>query len=170
MGSRCLGKEAEAFVVWYDSQRYVSFILRHHRLIRWDSGLTKVSPSKPANIFLKDSDEEFPHIMLGDFGQAICYGDIGTRHYTKIGDPVWSPPEFPRYRFYSDVWSIGAVMQATCAMYNLQDWTGTQAVVGACRHFSETMHRALISIMLEDGSERCDIETLARAVGHEARR
>lgn len=101
--------------------------LSKDRVSCWKLRLT-LPDSKPANVFLRSqSDAPFPTVLLGDFGQAIRDDNRNWRRERMVGDPAWSPPEYPTYLYESDVWSIGVTMQATCAMKSFTSYhTGTR--------------------------------------------
>ena len=88
-----------------------------------------------------------------------------------VGDPAWSPPEYPDYTWESDIWSIGVTMQATCSMRGFTSLrTGTQDALGTCEHFSGNMNRVMLSTLRVRRPDRPNIMELARTVGDEARR
>ena len=73
---------------------------------------------KPSNVFLKRRNpQQFPELVLGDFGQAIRDDSLGNWSREYLGDDMsWAPPEAPNYGYPSDIWSLGAVMQAVCRL------------------------------------------------------
>ena len=128
--------------------------------------------SKPANIFLRAKPgAPFPTVLLGDFGQAIRDDNRNwDREYRMGGDPAWSPPEYPEYTYESDVWSIGATMQATCSMRSFtSDRTGTQSTLGTCSHFSSLLNRAILYVMCTSPMDRPNITDLAMSVKSQGR-
>ncbi|KAL8785418.1 MAG: hypothetical protein Q9195_008653 [Heterodermia aff. obscurata] len=127
---------------------------------------------KPANIFLRTQiNAPFPNVLLGDFGQAIRDDNRNwERAHRMGGDPAWSPPEYPDYIYESDIWSIGATMQATCAMRSFtSDLSGSQSATGTCRHFSSLLNNAILSTMRTSPLDRPEITELAMSVGSQAR-
>ena len=110
-------------------------------------------------------------MLLGDFGQAIRDDNRNwDREYRMGGDRAWSPPEYPDYIYESDIWCIGATMQATCAMRSFtSNRSGSQSTVGTCSHFSSLLNRVVLSTMRTSPLDRPDIADLAMSVGSEAR-
>lgn len=162
---RRAGAPKATWVDWHSSSRYVGLSLP-----RRCSKLLTLG-SKPANLFLQaDRGAPFPRVLLGDFGQAIRDDNINWRREMMVGDPAWSPPEYPNYTYESDVWSIGVTMQAACAMRSFTVYhTGTQAVLGTCEHFSRNLNRVMLSTMRVHPQDRPDIMELARRVGVDLR-
>ncbi|KAK3719695.1 hypothetical protein LTR37_004232 [Vermiconidia calcicola] len=91
---------------------------------------------KPCNIFLSTADQEgpYPRVVLGDFGCAITKSDIvfGMEHPRQqaAGTPQWYPPEgLPqivgphqtRYGPATDMWQLGATVQALCRLLDMPD-------------------------------------------------
>ena len=127
--------------------------------------------SKPANVFLRAQPSgPFPIVLLGDFGQAIRDDNRNwEREYDMAGDPAWSPPEYPDYIYESDMWGIGATMQATCAMRSFtSNRSGTQSTIGTCSHYSPLLNRAILSTMRTSPLDRPDLVELAMSVGFQA--
>lgn len=78
---------------------------------------------KPLNIFLRShgdsNNEQFPDVVLGDFGLAKRANGNGTWEQGAVGtDCYWAAPEWGMlaYGYAADVWSIGAVIQAVCRL------------------------------------------------------
>ena len=108
-------------------------------------------------------------MLLGDFGQAMREDNLEIAREYMVGDPKWSPPEYPDYAHASDVWGVGAVMQATCAMQSLKSFTGSQAVYGACRPYSKELNGVILPMMYEWPWDRRDIMDIAKEVGRQWR-
>ena len=83
-----------------------------------------------------------------------------------VGDPRWAPPEYPDHGLPSDIWSLGATMQATCAMRSLSSFTGeSQAVAGVCEAYSEDLHDQILSIMCFEPYDRQSVMQTAKNAG-----
>ncbi|KAI4145628.1 MAG: hypothetical protein L6R39_003748, partial [Caloplaca ligustica] len=69
---------------------------------------------KPDNVFLKlapaATTNQYPDIILGDFGLATTTLETGSKGGRFVGTPQWQPPELPIHTTASDVWSVGAII------------------------------------------------------------
>ncbi|MCJ1375932.1 hypothetical protein MMC20_007170 [Loxospora ochrophaea] len=86
------------------------------------------SDLKPGNVFIDTrtfiqgrNGREWPRIVIGDFGLcAPMKADTRTCHLqgTRLqgGTIVWSPPESPLGGTFTDIWAIGAIIQAFCRL------------------------------------------------------
>ena len=66
---------------------------------------------KPPNIFLKQRFNDYPDIILGDFGHAA---DTSADDYKPHGGgtPEWEPPERPLMTEKADIWALGVIIQS----------------------------------------------------------
>ncbi|MCJ1469532.1 hypothetical protein MMC07_008165 [Pseudocyphellaria aurata] len=111
---------------------------------------------KPGNVFLR-SGHSCPKVVLGDFGQSVMEQDDG--HWEKrqhMGyDEDWAPPEAPYYDRYSDMWSIGLVVQAMCRLETSPPTIGPKRTYwGAGRDFSELLSQVIRQLMRTDPQDR----------------
>lgn len=117
---------------------------------------------KPANIFLRtDSPSNPPQVVLGDFGQAIRRDQI-FRQYQ--GDDLdWAPPEAPDFKFSSDTWSIGVVVQAMCRLETSPPTIGPRRTFwGAGKGYSPNLNHAIQILMRNSPQERPGLGNFAR--------
>lgn len=105
---------------------------------------------KPANILLRtDYRSNFPHVVLGDFCQAICFGAYGNWERQYMGGVSdWAPPEAPRYDLHSDTWSIGNVVQDMCRLETSPPSIGPKRTFwGVGEEYSKDLDRAIHALM-----------------------
>ena len=71
---------------------------------------------KNANIFLaSQGPEEYPRVVLGDFGVAMRRGDLDWDDETSMrGTACWQGPELPTHSARGDVYSLGLVILSLC--------------------------------------------------------
>jgi len=118
----------------------------------------------PRNVFLKSSSQQrYPRVILGDFGCGDFVELIkGER---PRFDPRWAPPEAPHFGVVSDVWSMGAVIQAMVRLDGPAERYG--AVThgkhhrGAGNGYSQQLNKALAYAMADDPRRRLGIRELA---------
>jgi serine/threonine protein kinase len=95
---------------------------------------------KPGNVFYSKSggkgleDDEYPTIILGDFGCAVTADDILNGKFPKHGQPfgtaAWYPPEgrttvgkhAGRYGKSTDIWQLGALIVCMCRLALIPDF------------------------------------------------
>ncbi|MCJ1245253.1 hypothetical protein MMC30_002456 [Trapelia coarctata] len=118
----------------------------------------------PRNVFLKSSSEQrYPRVILGDFGCGDFVELIKPER--PRFDPYWAPPEAPHFGATSDVWSMGAVIQAMVRLDGPAERYGTLANGrhhrGAGNGYSAQLNKALAYAMAEDPRGRLGIRELA---------
>lgn len=71
---------------------------------------------KNGNIFLtSQGPNEYPRVVLGDFGIAIRQGDRDWDNENLIrGTPCWQAPDIPIHSARGDVFSLGLVILSLC--------------------------------------------------------
>ena len=120
---------------------------------------------KPDNIFLSSrSDLSFPRVVLGDFGCAIRDdhdGFEGMEYHNN--DLYWDPPETPCFGYYTDIWGLGAVIQAVCRLdgppgSRYGPLAEGRRFQGAGHHYSPQLNRALDIVMSTDPDRRMDLD------------
>ena len=121
----------------------------------------------PRNVFLKRRDHPYPRIVLGDFGSATVVGveELVGDYYESIED-IWAYPEAPNYGMPSDVWSMGAVIQAMCRLDGPAERYGPQIIHGrrfrgVGNMFSGQLNFALKGVMETDWRRRPRIRDVA---------
>lgn len=124
---------------------------------------------KPANIFLRTNyRSSFPHVVLGDFGQAIRCDRRGNWNRPFMGnDRSWAPPEAPNFNYSSDTWSIGCVVQGMCRL----ETTPQRKFLGAGEGYSKTLDRAIHTLIRPDPLDRPHLAKFAAGLDkmrHEA--
>ena len=95
---------------------------------------------KPANVFISMKrakgmeDDEYPTIVLGDFGCAVTADDILQGKFNKriqpFGTELWYAPETKattgkhagRYGKSSDIWQLGALVSCMCRLVQIPDY------------------------------------------------
>lgn len=121
---------------------------------------------KPNNLFLsnRSSEPSFPRVVLGDFGCAIRDDHDGFEgmEYHNI-DLYWDPPETPDFGYYTDIWGLGAVIQAVCRLDGPPGSRYGPVVegrryMGAGRYYSPQLNRALDIVMETDPQCRMDLD------------
>ena len=126
---------------------------------------------KPANIFLRtDTGSPFPRAMLGDFGQAIREDNDNWKREYEGGGRKWRSPEAPPWSYESDVWAIGAAVQATCHLGGLFLPGTGQKVLGAGQRYSDCLTEAIFDLMHPEPRDRVSIRRFAMEVGDKAKR
>ena len=124
---------------------------------------------KPSNIFLRsDFGSQFPRVVLGDFGQAIREDNKNWARDFLQGDRRWRPPESPPYHYASDVWAVGASIQATCHLGKFFVKGRSQEAVGAGHRYSDCLSDAILQSMHADPRRRVRIGYFARYLGIKA--
>lgn len=121
---------------------------------------------KPNNIFLssRSTTPSFPRVVLGDFGCAIRddhHGFEGMEYHNS--EHYWDPPETPAFGYYTDIWGLGAVIQAVC---RLDGPPGSRygplgegrRFHGAGRYYSPQLNQALDIIMTTEPSRRMNLD------------
>ena len=71
---------------------------------------------KNGNVFLaSQGPNEYPRVVLGDFGLAMRRGDLDWDDETSMrGTPCWQGPELPTHSARGDVYSLGLVILSLC--------------------------------------------------------
>jgi serine/threonine protein kinase len=117
----------------------------------------------PRNVFLQSGQQRYPRVILGDFGCGD-FVELLTGQLPRF-DPRWAPPEAPTFGPTSDVWSMGAVVQAMCRLDGPAERYGP---VPGGRHYrgnvggySEQLNKALAYAMADDPRMRVGIRELA---------
>ena len=123
---------------------------------------------KPSNVFLcSEGGEPFPRVVLGDFGCSVredVFSFPGQEVVT--GDRNWVPPETPMFGKASDIWMMGAVIQACCrldgppARYGPEIREGRRCR-GAGSFYSPELSQALKSVMREHPGKRLRVREVA---------
>ncbi|MCJ1463303.1 hypothetical protein MMC07_001909 [Pseudocyphellaria aurata] len=121
---------------------------------------------KPGNVFLRsDYRSNFPQVVLGDFGQAIVRQDDGDREcqrQRRCYDRDWAPPEAPCYDCYSDIWSIGLVVQAMCRLEADRPEFGPKRTFwGTGKYYSRQLNDAIQDLMQTNPQDRPSVATFA---------
>ena len=121
----------------------------------------------PRNVFLKQRNQPYPRIVLGDFGEST-YVDMEalTGLSYKCLECEWAYPEAPNFGLPSDIWSMGAVIQAMCRLDGPAERYGPEIVHGrhfrgAGNMFSDQLNYALQAVMQDDWRRRPHIRTIA---------
>ncbi|MCJ1300552.1 hypothetical protein MMC08_003349 [Hypocenomyce scalaris] len=120
---------------------------------------------KPNNVFLSSrSNGPFPRVVLGDFGCAIRDDDNSFEglEYHNI-DLYWDPPETPAFGYYTDIWGLGAVIQAVCRLdgppgSRYGPLGGGRRLLGAGTYYSPPLNQALGIIMNTDPDHRLALD------------
>lgn len=119
---------------------------------------------KPGNVFLRsDYRSNFPQVVLGDFGQAIIrQNDDDRGRQRRCYDRDWAPPEAPRYDCYSDIWSIGIVVQAMCRFEADPPKLGPKRTfLGTGKYYSRQLNDAVQDLMQTNPRDRPSVATFA---------
>jgi serine/threonine protein kinase len=72
---------------------------------------------KPGNVFMKSNPagpDEYPQLVLGDFGLGITLTDPDYDPTCWAGTNAYQPPERERASRKSDVWAMGATLYSCC--------------------------------------------------------
>lgn len=117
---------------------------------------------KPANIFLRTNYRSgFPHVVLGDFGQAIRDDRRDNWNRPFMGhDHSWAPPEAPNFNYPSDTWSIGCVVQGMCRL----ETTPQRKFLGAGEGYSKTLDHAIRTLIRANPRDRPDLAKFAASL------
>ena len=137
---------------------------------------------KPGNVFLtrRQKKGEFSRVVLGDFGCAVTKSDINAGKANRIGQTRgtdgWFPPESVpsltgtsngRYGKPSDIWQVGAVVQAMCRLLVEPDMD-LVVINRACgSSYSRELNRMVKWMMDPDPSKRPSVRELAFEVRRE---
>ena len=121
----------------------------------------------PRNVFLKRRNHPYPRIVLGDFGSStyVDMEELVGETYDSV-EEIWAYPEAPHFGLPSDIWSMGAVIQAMCRLDGPAERYGPQIVHGrhfrgAGNTFSGQLNFALEGVMENDWRGRPSIRNIA---------
>ncbi|MCJ1224365.1 hypothetical protein MMC12_001010 [Toensbergia leucococca] len=109
----------------------------------------------PANILLYSGSHGSPNhrLCISDFGMAFHYDDeLFEERCLVRGNADWVPPESPIFGFPSDIWGVGAIIQAACRLgsdiYRVRSFQGTG------RFYSPQLAEAIHMLMCTNADDR----------------
>lgn len=109
-------------------------------------------------------DDEYPTLVLGDFGCSITSDDIAQNRFSRVGQPFgtkgWFPPEYyaeegtttyaKRYGKSTDVWQLGAVISCMARLITKPDY-GKLGIAKPCgAAYSDELNRMVGFMLRED--------------------
>ena len=127
---------------------------------------------KPANIFFNMKrgvgleDDDFPTLVLGDFGCAVTAEDIAQGRFPRVGQPfgteAWYPPEgligatgkfAGRYGKSTDIWQLGAVIACMARLLVIPNRAELSSTQPCGPSYSVELNK-LVHHMLHDDIEK----------------
>ena len=156
---------------------------KHMQMKPWDTIVHM--DIKPGNVFVKHGrglgleDDEYPTIVLGDFGCAVRATDVARRKELLDGQPFGTPGFFPpeasgtskhagRWGRPTDIWQVGALLVCMCRLVDVPTLDMLVSPNPCGDMFGPELNKMVKTLLREDPAKRpmaVDVVEIMREMG-----